>query len=83
MPKIFPQNAPLGRWVVKLRAWRKKNDPRLSASRAQRLDKAGFVWDPKAHPDFWKVQSSNRKAEDLWEERFQELLAYKEENGDW
>jgi Helicase associated domain len=41
----------------------------------------GFIWEPKNHQDFWKVQGSNRKAEDLWETNFAELLLYKDEYG--
>ena len=42
----------------------------------------GFIWDPKNHADFWKVQGSNKKAEELWEMNFAELNDYKEEFGD-
>jgi hypothetical protein len=38
VPKLYPDNPPLGRWVVKVRSWRKKNDPRLTPSRLGRLD---------------------------------------------
>lgn len=44
VPKIFPQNTPLGRWTVKIRSWRRSNDERLTRSRIERLDKAGFIW---------------------------------------
>jgi Helicase associated domain len=116
VPKLYPDNPPLGRWVVKVRSWKKKNDPRLTPSRLRRLDEVvraqkcrvwmwcalllcvverfadfqlfvhlhvdqGFIWEPKNHQDFWKVQGSNRKAEDLWETNFAELLLYKDEYG--
>ena len=38
VPKLYPDNPPLGRWVVKVRSWKKKNDPRLTPSRLRRLD---------------------------------------------
>jgi hypothetical protein len=42
----------------------------------------GFIWEPKSHQDFWKVQGSNKKAEDLWENNFAELMEYRDEHGD-
>ena len=50
VPKIYSENPALGLWVVRMRAWKKKGDPRLTRSRLRRLNEAGFVWDPKAEP---------------------------------
>lgn len=82
VPKIYPDNPALGRWVVKVRAWKKRHDVHLTRSRLRRLNAIGFLWDPKAEPDFWKIQSSHSKAEDLWEVNFQNLLEYKRVHGD-
>lgn len=38
VPKLYQDNPPLGRWVVKIRAWKKRADPRLTESRKNRLD---------------------------------------------
>jgi hypothetical protein len=79
---MYTDNPALGRWVVKNRAWKKNKDRNLTPSRLQRLETAGFIWDPKADPNFYMIQGENEKALDLWEEMFQELLEYKEERGD-
>ena len=44
-----------------------KKKGRLSADRTNRLDALGFVWDP---------------LEQTWEDRFRELVAYKQKHGD-
>lgn len=53
----------LNRWVNKQRS---KKDA-LSASRRERLDALGFVWDVSAH---------------AWNQAYSELMAYKEKHGD-
>jgi hypothetical protein len=48
VPKLYPDNPPLGRWVVKVRSWRKKNDPRLTPSRVNRLNQVVREWSSRA-----------------------------------
>jgi hypothetical protein len=79
---MYLDNPALGRWVVKIRSWKKKNDKSLTSSRLKRLNAAGFMWDPKADPEFYKIQGDNEKAGDLWDENFAELVEYKKEHGD-
>jgi hypothetical protein len=40
------------------------------------------MWDPKADPDFYKIQGDNEKALDVWEENYVDLLEYEKEHGD-
>ena len=80
-PKIFPENPSLGRWCCKIRHWRNTESPHLTESRINRLDMAGFVWNPKADKAFWKLQTECAQAIDLWEENFKDLMAYKAEKG--
>jgi hypothetical protein len=79
---MYVDNPELGRWTVKMRRWKKVKDKNLTKSRLKRLEAAGFIWDPKADPDFWKIQNENEKAFDLWEDNYNDLLEYKEEHGD-
>ena len=82
VPKVYPDNPALGRFVVKVRSWNNKNNvEKLTPSRRKRLDKIGFVWDPKKDPEFWKVQQGNIKADEWWEQNFQSLLKFKNEKG--
>lgn len=58
---------PLGRWVsVQRTNYRKNNKRHLSQERIDQLDSIGFVWNAE---------------QDDWEQRFQELLAYRIEHG--
>jgi hypothetical protein len=82
VPKVYTENKALGRFVAKMRNWFKSEDPHLTPSRQKRLEAVDFSWDAKTDPNFWRVQNDTPQASDLWEERFQELLAYKEANGD-
>ena len=82
VPKIFPENPSFGRWVCKVRHWNNTGSNYLTDSRRKRLDKAGFVWDPKSDPGFWRLQAQCIKNKDsAWEETFQELLKFKEKYG--
>jgi hypothetical protein len=82
VPKVYNENKALGRFVAKMRNWFKSEDPHLTPSRQKRLEAIDFSWDAKTDPNFWRVQNDTPQASDLWEERFQELLAYKKANGD-
>jgi hypothetical protein len=81
IPKVFPENPALGRWTGKVRHWKTTKDSHLTTSRQSRLTQAGFIWDPKSEVEFWKLQSDCVQANELWEENFQDLLKYKEANG--
>jgi hypothetical protein len=79
VPKFCVDNPALGRWVCKVRLWNNKNHDHLTPSRFKRLDKAGFVWEPKKDPTFWKVQSNhNERAEEIWDFHYDELIKYKQ-----
>jgi hypothetical protein len=56
---------------------------RLTDERIQKLNDIGFVWVAKANPT-WKEMARIRNIsnfDDTWEERFQELKAYKQTYG--
>lgn len=82
VPKVYNENKALGRFVAKMRNWFKSDDPHLTPSRQKRLEAIDFSWDAKTDPNFWRVQNDTPEASELWEERFEELLAYKKANGD-
>jgi hypothetical protein len=82
VPKVYIENKALGRYVAKMRNWFKSEDPHLTPSRQKRLEAIDFSWDAKTDPNFWRVQNDTPQANDLWEERFEELLAFKKTNGD-
>jgi hypothetical protein len=82
VPKMYADSPELGRWVVKMRAYKKKNNKTLTESRLKRLNAAGFIWDPKNDPDFYKIQGGIDKAADVWDANYAEILEYKEEYGD-
>jgi hypothetical protein len=82
VPKVYMENKALGRYVAKMRNWFKSEDPHLTPSRQKRLEAIDFSWDAKTDPNFWRVQNDTPQANDLWEERFEELLAFKKTNGD-
>lgn len=81
VPKHFEENKPLGRWCCKIRNWKNKGKSNLTASRERRLNAAGFCWDAKKNPDFWKLQNTCKQGQDRWEDFFGRLLEYKKENG--
>lgn len=58
----------LGSWVDRQRTMNSKG--KLSPERKRRLEEAGFIWD------------CDELQEQQWEERFQQLMAYKEKYGD-
>merc|ERR1719356_1654057 len=62
--------ASLGTWVSSQREYYKKD--KLSLERVSRLKKMGFNWGTR------KLMSNDL----LWEEKFKELVAYREKNGD-
>jgi hypothetical protein len=64
VPKRYEKNAALGMWVLRQRQEYKAG--RLSKKKVQKLNDAGFVWDPN---------------EDHWLERFEELEKYVREHG--
>ena len=70
VPKNYPPNPALSRWVVAQRF--KRNRGSLDDERAGQLDSLGFEWSGL-------VQN---KGKAYWEERFQELLEYKQFFGD-
>jgi hypothetical protein len=82
VPKVYDENKALGRYVAKMRSWFKSGDPHLTPSRQKRLEAIDFSWDAKSDPNFWRVQNDTPQASDIWEERLEELLAYKKANGD-
>ena len=79
--KYFDENPSLGRWCAKVRHWKSKGKDSLTESRMRRLTEAGFCWDAKKDPSFWKLQNTCEQAQDRWEEMFEELLRYKKEFG--
>jgi hypothetical protein len=70
VPNNFPDNPPLAQWVKRQRYQYKLKleDKRstMSDERTQVLEEVGFVWDSHSV---------------IWEERFQELLEYKQATG--
>ena len=56
----------LGQWLDKQRVAYKKGSSKLTEKRQKRLEALGVQWDPR---------------EAVWEERFNELVAYKQKNG--
>jgi hypothetical protein len=82
VPKVYPENKPLGRFVARSRAWYKAKEKNLTPSRLKRLEAIDFSWDAKADPDFWRIQNDTQESNIVWDERFQELLDYKKEYGD-
>jgi len=72
VPQVYKENEPLGRWVVRQRLlWR---DGTLREDRMKLLDKIGFEFDRGARIDDDRC--------DLWQLRYDELVAYKKEHGD-
>jgi hypothetical protein len=67
VPQPDRKNLTLGRWVGKQREAKKKFI--LSEERERKLNSIGFVW------------NRSEKA-DCWDERFRQLLKYKQANGD-
>ena len=83
VPKIFPENEALGNWSARNRQFRNSGEGSLTKSRIERLDAAGFVWESRKHPDFWRiVEGSGEKSGNRWEGRMQMLREYKEKHGD-
>ena len=78
MPHLYSENLVLGSWVMNLRTLYRtlrnttpsgeviRTDNYLTSERMKKLDSIGFVW------------SGLRQT---WEERFADLVKYKEENG--
>lgn len=75
IPLSYPENPKLGRFVNATRTQR--NSGRLSADRIARLDALGFVWGSSR---LTEVGGEGINA--AWKTRFDELLRYKEKNGD-
>ena len=78
VPKIYPANKPLGRWVARQRAqYRRKGDTitescgMLTAARIKVLDDLGFPW----------ASTSKFTPGVTWEKRFGELVEYKARYG--
>ena len=69
VPFNCKENEPLGKWVARQRSlW---NTRKMSDDRMKLLDKIDFEFDLRA-----------RRDEDLWQLRYDELVAYKKEHGD-
>ena len=70
VPSQFPSNPPLAQWVKRQRYQRKifkeGQHSTMTEERKILLDNLGFIWD--SHSSFW-------------EDRFQELTAFKEKHG--
>jgi len=82
VPKVWVEKPSLGSWTVRnRRAWKNK-DKKLTRCKKRRLDEAGFVWDAKKHPDFWKIQNQTSQDQQKFETKFNMLLEYKQEHGD-
>ncbi|HEY5234430.1 MAG TPA: Helicase associated domain protein, partial [Verrucomicrobiae bacterium] len=75
IPLNFPENPKLGRFVNNIRTQR--NSRRLSAERIAKLDAIGFAWGSRSREE---VDGEGINAG--WKMRFEELLRYKEKNGD-
>lgn len=55
VPKRWPDNLKLGRWVLRQRSFRRAN--KLSEDRIRRLVELGFVWDP--YDTYWDEMYSD------------------------
>jgi superfamily II DNA or RNA helicase len=75
IPLNFPENPKLGRFVNNMRTQR--NSGRLSAERIAKLDAIGFAWGSRSMAEVGGEGINAR-----WKMRFDELLRYKEKNGD-
>lgn len=73
---IFPENPKLGRFVNSMRS--KRNSGTLSADRIAKLDAVGFAWN-STHAAAVRVGEDGING--AWKARFDELLAYKQANG--
>ncbi len=74
IPLNFPENPKLGRFVNNMRTQR--NSRRLSAERIAKLDAIGFAWGARSMAEIGGEGINAR-----WKMRFDELLYYKEKNG--
>jgi len=75
IPRNYPDNPKLGSFINNMRSQR--NSGRLSSDRIAKLDALGFVW---ASTRTAEVGGEGINA--AWKTRFDELVRYKENNGD-
>lgn len=82
VPYTYPQDPGLGTWVETLRTqyWRLKRgrSSRLTDERIKTLEELGMEWEVTSTAD----DAQKPGGRGSWEMRFEELKAYKEENGD-
>ncbi|SMQ86975.1 Superfamily II DNA or RNA helicase [Bacillus sp. OV166] len=71
VPQGFKENPSLASWISNQRTYYKTGT--LSQERVERLNELGFVW---GRGDLKKIN-----LEEQWEEKYQELLAFKEKHG--
>ena len=73
VPQKYPVNQPLGKWVHRQRFQMKKlkygDTSSLSFHRAEALELIGFCYNPP------------NSEEEIWQQRFQQLIAYRNQNG--
>ena len=70
VPKIYPENQPLGNWVNKQRQRRKRG--KINEDQIRALDELGFIWD---------ASNIKKCTKDLWWERFEELRVQASQSG--
>jgi Helicase associated domain len=72
VPQKYPENRPLGIWVNKQRMEKKCFDlgqkAGMTSFRVKLLESVGFVW-------------AKKKGEHAWQERYNELVVYRQKNG--
>ena len=71
VPKRYPANPKLGRWVGNQRTKRSK----LTPAQVQKLEDIGFVWDASS-------MRSNKANDEKWNARYKDLIEYREKHGD-
>lgn len=71
VPKYWPENRGLGKWVQRQRQGKRQGQ--LSEERSGRLEGIGFAWDGRDGSRPWRARQ--------WESRFEELVAWKAEHG--
>ena len=80
VPQKYPPNPKLGRWVGTQRQRRKNFDKgdksAMTQEQIDKLDEIGFLWDASS------TRSNNQANEEAWNARYNDLIEYKNANGD-
>ena len=86
VPNKLHENEALGTWAARNRQKRLSFDPKLSNSRIERLEAAGFVWDAVGASDLKKIekpiQVKTKNQSGSWESMLKRLKDYKAQFGD-